>query len=1285
MRRLMVGTSLVMLAVLTGGIGYYRSEKRQVLSVAGRDLLAVSDLKLQALNSWRIDFLEEVLQMADDPTLKGAIAAPGDALPAARSNAIHSAMALYRRHQQYTAIRLLDADGRTLVSCTDRAGEATRLELLEARKAVESGRPGDLVIDAEGGVKHVCMAAPVRNVVEGHPEVVFAIVLESDPDLFLTPLIMSWPMSSESAETVLAQRTGDTVTLLSNVRFILPEELERGVPVAWTNVSYVMAALGRQGLVKAVDYRGVPVVAALASVPGTSWVMSTEMDVSEVFAGWRKQAPLIVVVVLLLAGGVCLVGLSAWQHDQKTAYARLYHAEVGLRASEARFRVVLSSIADAVIGVDRAGLVQVFNAQAEVLTGWSSAKAAGKPLSEVVRLACADDHSIPECPVAHFLREGRAPEADRNVLLLARDGTERPVAELVSAIRDEGGGLAGLVLVLRDQTREREARRILKESEERYRLLVENTTDVIWVLDLATERFTFVSPSVFQLRGYTVEEAMRERLSDVLTPESYAETRAALDKRVAAFADGIETARVVFREVLQTRKGGGVISVECATILLADKLGRPTHLQGVSRDISDRKEAAAARLRYDLLAANTRDVILQIEADSGRILEANPAAWKTYGYSREELLAMSIFDLRPADSRKHVSRQMARAVQDGILFEAQHRRKDGSLFPVEVSSQVLPGAGQPQLISVIRDVSRRKNAEEALAREKQRLESAIEGGRLGAWEWNVQTGETVFNAVWAQLAGYTLAELAPVSIKTWERLAHPDDLKLSAEKLELHFSGATPLYACECRIRHKDGRWIWVADHGRVVSRTSDGKPLMMYGTHHDTTEMKQAEQELQEANERLEQARALLERRVTERTQELVEARQQLVNILDSMNDVFYSLDWDWRFVMVNAQAERYFGLAKEVLIGRTLWDVVPGLAGSLQGRQVMDAIRDRRPLIMQMNSFVRSGMVVEHHLYPGDTGLTIFMSDVTARVRAEEAVQANEERYRVLFNSTGDAVFVRPIIDGAPFAPFIEVNDAACSLFGYRREKMLGMSPCDLGGEEQGDQILELNRRILAGERVVFDAIGIAGDGRRIPLEVSSQAFALGGVHYGLEVLRDITARKRVEDELRRAKADADAASQSKSFFLANMSHEIRTPLNAILGYAQLLRRDTGLPENAKAKIGIINRSGEHLLELINDVLEMAKIESGRVVIESRHFDLYVLLDDVAAMFRLRAESRNLAFGLIRSGALPRFLVGDSGRIRQIIVNLCGNAVKFTEHGRVEIRASRQAEEGGGAATGR
>ena len=176
--------------------------------------------------------------------------------------------------------------------------------------------------------------------------------------------------------------------------------------------------------------------------------------------------------------------------------------------------------------------------------------------------------------------------------------------------------------------------------------------------------------------------------------------------------------------------------------------------------------------------------------------------------------------------------------------------------------------------------------------------------------------------------------------------------------------------------------------------------------------------------------------------------------------------------------------------------------------------------------------------------------------------------------------------------------------------------------------------------------------------------------------DLVREIGERKQVEEALLLAKEAADSANKAKSLFLANMSHEIRTPMNAILGFSQLLRHDASLTPPQKQHLEAIDRSGRHLMELINDILEMSKIEAGRVTLNEAPFDLQALLKDLEMMFRLRAKEKRLQFSVEFLGPVPRTVFADENKLRQVLINLLGNAVKFTERGGVILRV--RCEEG-------
>ena len=207
--------------------------------------------------------------------------------------------------------------------------------------------------------------------------------------------------------------------------------------------------------------------------------------------------------------------------------------------------------------------------------------------------------------------------------------------------------------------------------------------------------------------------------------------------------------------------------------------------------------------------------------------------------------------------------------------------------------------------------------------------------------------------------------------------------------------------------------------------------------------------------------------------------------------------------------------------------------------------------------------------------------------------------------------------------------------------------------------------------GKVTDYELTARARDGKETVVSYNASTFhdrdrKLQGV---FAAARDVTERKRYEQSLQQA-------NRAKSVFLANMSHEIRTPMNAILGFSQLMQRDQGLTPRQSQYLGTINRSGEHLLALINDILEMSKIEAGRTTVNPSTFDLPALLTDLEMMFRIRTNEKGLTFSVEMIGDVPQYIVTDINKLRQVFINVLGNAVKFTEKGGIGLRARADRE---------
>ncbi len=291
-----------------------------------------------------------------------------------------------------------------------------------------------------------------------------------------------------------------------------------------------------------------------------------------------------------------------------------------------------------------------------------------------------------------------------------------------------------------------------------------------------------------------------------------------------------------------------------------DSKGQPLFAIGTCQDITERKLAEAlilqSKTRFSSII-NSSPIALAISDEHLNITYLNPAFVAVFGYILEEMSTLD--DWLPKaypepQYREKIAnywiKEFEKVKQTGkefIPIEAIIRCKNGSNKTVLVSANPLLNSNNSEYLINFYDITERKQAEQALEKEKLRLAVILIGTGAGTWEWNIKTGETIFNERWATLIGYTLEELAPISVETWKKFTHPDDLKLSEEILANHFQGHLDYYECEFRMKHKNGDWVWVLDRGKINEWDIEGKPFYMSGTHQDITERKQAEEKIQE------------------------------------------------------------------------------------------------------------------------------------------------------------------------------------------------------------------------------------------------------------------------------------------------------------------------------------------------------------------------------------------------------------------------------------------------------
>jgi PAS domain S-box-containing protein len=324
------------------------------------------------------------------------------------------------------------------------------------------------------------------------------------------------------------------------------------------------------------------------------------------------------------------------------------------------------------------------------------------------------------------------------------------------------------------------------------------------------------------------------------------------------------------------------------------------------------------------------------------------------------------------------------------------------------------------MIDVIKPDSKHDEPEivtvESLRKSEERLALAIEGSGAGLWDWRVQTGEVEFNSRWAQIVGYDLQELAPLSINTWFKLVHPDALEMSNQLLQKCFNSELSVYECDVRMRHKDGQWLWVLSRGKVVEWGKDGRPVRMSGTHLDITERKQAEKTLRES-----------------------EYAWRM--IFDNTHDAIFVHAIDGRVLDVNRKMLELYRVSREQALQSSIAEDFS------TSDNPIDQLQDRWNRVLAGESITfewkarrpndRSAFDVEVALKGISLGnrnvVLVNVRDISIRKSAEAFLKESEERYRSLFDHSRDAILLTK-----PDGSILDANPAACGMFGRSLEEI-------------------------------------------------------------------------------------------------------------------------------------------------------------------------------------------------------------------------------------------------------
>jgi two-component system sensor histidine kinase/response regulator len=795
----------------------------------------------------------------------------------------------------------------------------------------------------------------------------------------------------------------------------------------------------------------------------------------------------------------------------------------------------------------------------------------------------------------------------------------------------------------------------LDESEKKYRDLVDNAVVGVFTTTL-DGRFVFANQSLATLLEFdSGEELMAEgsfpRWKD---PERRKQMLAEL------MAHGSVTS---FEFEAITHNGRIIHALFSATF--SDNL-----IAGMLMDITERKQAEVEILKLneeledrvkqrtaELAQASERLELATRAANLGiwdwdvkeNALVWDDALYALYGITRDDFsdAYQAWTQQLHLDDKEEAERAAQAALQGEGDFNTEFRVvwPDGTVRHIRVIAAVQRDSdGEAvRMIGVNWDITERKASEEALKQSEEKFRVLYNNSPDMYVSVSPDDASILLcNETLLKKTGYSRDEIIGSPIF---KMYH-DDCMDEVKKAFQQFVETGVIHDKGLILKRKDGSKINVRLDVNVV-KDDTGKMLYSISSWRDITDRKEAEEALKQSEEKY---RAIVR-----------DQTEFLVRYLPDTTRTF-----------VNESYCRKWGRPADDLLGRRIIDELP----EAEGHRLRGTIASLAPADPVVSDEYRTIASDGEERWERWTNRGIFNEDgelLEAQSVGWDITQSKLNELEMRLQNAALEAAANAIVVTNREGDIFYVNPAFTQLTGCEREEAIGQNPRLLKSDQQDEGYYQkLWDRILSGQTWQGQLVNKRKDGSFYDEEMAiTPIFDRDGqITHFVAIKQDITERKRAEEELEKAKAGAEAANQAKSAFLTNMSHEIRTPMNAILGFTQLMYRDPTISPKQRETLGIINRSGRHLLELINDILDLSRIEAGRTTLAENSFDLHASLDTLEEMFRQRAEQKRLNLIFERAPNVPQFISADEQKLCQILINLLGNAVKFTDEGEIALQ---------------
>ena len=825
-------------------------------------------------------------------------------------------------------------------------------------------------------------------------------------------------------------------------------------------------------------------------------------------------------------------------------------------------------------------------------------------------------------------------------------------------------GLALAALTVAVAAASREIRRfeskLQRQADELEKLaaVARRTTNAVIITD-AQRRITWVNEGFTRLTGYTYEDALGN------TPGRLLQCARTAGETISAMSAAFAAGKGFRGEILNRAKDGREYWVDVDIQPLHDAEGRLVGFMAIESDITERLaleqqlHEQAERTELALAGGNIGMWDWEVATDALTV-DSRWASFvgETIDSVGRDTKAWSA-RVHP-DDLPHCYELLQQHFQHGAPYQGvqfRMRHRDGGWRWIRASGKLVSWDvdGKPKrMVGVQSDATEQITAENRIGEAKQRMELALQAGEMALWEWDLDTGRFSFDKRWAQMLGEDRKDLLQDASTLLTRV-HPDDLESLERSIERHLRGEASHVSAQLRFRHKDRSWRWVRIVGKSNSGSASTECGSLVGIQMDVHDQVSAQEELA-------------------RREALLANTARMAGVGGWELDLqTMQLHWSDQVREIHAVPEGFLPTVEQAIdfyepAYRAV--VTQALDRAIETGESFDIecqFRTAKGSLRWVRSFCepvcQGGKVVR---------LSGVFQDITEqrsqRAALKESNQALEDAQAIacMGNWSFDIqsgqvqwskqlfeIYQWPVERGAP--------DYETVLSHYTPKSAEILDQAVQRAMTKGRPYAMTLERANASNGIRYVAV----DGRA-RLDEHGHIVGLFGT------VRNVTAEVEREAALRDAQVRSDDANRSKTEFLANMSHEIRTPMSAILGFADLLE-DPDLTDRQRTEhVRTIKRNGEHLLAIINDILDISKIEAGRMLVEKIDVRPLDILRSVASLMRVKAEAKGIELKTVCETPVPASIQTDPTRLRQILVNLLGNAIKFTDTGNVTVALS-------------